>query len=487
MMYKVLLIDDEPWILKDMELIIDWEEFGFKVIGKISDSEQALYLIKKQQPDLIICDIKMPGLNGIELMKMVKERFKDIFVVFLSAYSEFGYARQAIELGAFDYILKPTDESDLTNVLQRIHGRLAEKEEQQNKLKRYKNSELFLELIEDRLASSTIKRKLSSLGYELPYQNFMVAIVDFIKNNNPGNWQEDFRGCFPGCKLIYIQLGEHKWAVLYNCKEIRSELVQLWFSDLKKVARKEDILIGVSNDFDDLTLLKHYYRQAELMSYSSFIYKKSGIFLYSQYNNNYKELSRAIKRLTSPDKFKKMITELPGLLVNKKINLEEIAYLYNQLREKALALFSLDSELELLDPVDIVYSFNNLEELFTQLADFIVQEDNSYSEVSHDIVGSILEEIEGSYAKDLRLQDLADKYHLNYNYLSQLFKKETGQTFTNYLVELRIKKAIKLFAEDLLFYEIARKVGYNDYYHFCKIFKKHRGINPSEFKKIYID
>lgn len=251
-MYKVLLIDDEPWILKDIELLVDWEGLGFKVIGKISDSEQAMYFIKKQQPELIICDIKMPGLNGLDLMRMVKKRFGNIFVVFLSAYSEFSYAKEAIEIGAFDYILKPTEKNELIKVVAKA-------------------------------------RKILDKDKEEKYFN------------------------------------------------------------------KEDI------------------------------------------------------------------------------------------------------------------------------------EDSGLPEVSNDIIEKIIEEIEDKYNQDLRLQDLADKYHVNYNYLGQLFKKEIGKTFTNYLVELRIKKAIELFSKDFLFYEVAKIVGYNDYYHFCKIFKKHKGMNPSEYKKIHID
>jgi len=183
-MYKVLLIDDEPWILKDMELLVDWASLGFKIVAKISDPEQAIYLIKEQRPDLVICDIKMPGLNGIELIKMVKKRFNDLFVVFLSAYSEFSYAKQAIALGAFDYILKPIEKSELTDLLLRIRSKLKKDEEQKNKLLRYRSSELFLELIEGRPDSGMIKSKLRQIGYELPYENYLIAVVDFIDDNN---------------------------------------------------------------------------------------------------------------------------------------------------------------------------------------------------------------------------------------------------------------------------------------------------------------
>ena len=481
-MYKVLLIDDEPWILKDMEMLIDWGKFNFEVIAKITDSDQAIYMIKKYQPELIICDIRMPGLNGIELMKKVKKRFKDIFVVFVSAYSEFNYAKQAIELGAFDYILKPTDESELSNTLQKICFQLNKKKEERLNLIRYKRAELFLELIEDRIDSQIIKGKLKALGYHFSSDYFFIAVVNLRKDSKPEKWQNAFRDYFSDYSLLFIQLGEQKWVVLFNCQTTALNQEKIELMD-KNIADKYSLSIGISKFFKNLSNIKHFYKQAELMSYNYFIYKKYGVYLYSNYNNNYKDISLTIRKITSLDEFKKKLIKLADIIIKRKINLEEMAYLYNQLREKANTLFDLDLEIELMDYVDIVYSFNNPGELFAQLLEFINSQTDDNPTVSHDIVGQIILEIESDYNKDLKLQDLADKYHINYNYLSQLFKKETGQTFTNYLVELRIEKAIELFSEDLLFYEIAKRVGYNDYYHFCKLFKKHKGLSPSEYKR----
>ncbi len=514
-MYKVLLIDDEPWILKDMELLIDWEKLDFEVVAKITDSEQAIYMIKEKCPDLIICDIRMPGLNGIELMKMVKKRFNDIFVVFVSAYSEFNYAKQAIEMGAFDYILKPTDENDLSNTVQRIRSKLDKKKEDENNLKRYQKSELFLELLEDRLASKRIKNRLKNIGYKIKHDYFFIAIVekninnnthirtsinfddndiskkDNINNNNKDNkkenvrqWQEALKKEFVSSNLLFIQLGEQKWVVLFNYNH--SALTIEKIDSLGDIANKYQLFLGISDIFDDLGKIKYCYKQAELMSYNYFIYKRNNLYLYSRYNNNYKDMLFIIKKVTSQDYFKKILGNIPDQIVEKKMNLEEVAYLYNQLREKANVLFKLDDEIELLDYVDIVYSFNNLKELFGQFKDFLIANESSYySRNSNDIVGHIIKDIKENFSKDLKLQDLADKYHVNYNYLGQLFKKETGKTFTNFLVELRIEKAISLFSENLLFYEVAKKVGYHDYYHFCKIFKKHKGISPSEYKNRY--
>ncbi|MTI60461.1 MAG: response regulator [Firmicutes bacterium] len=486
-MYKALLIDDEPWILKDLELLVDWNKLGFEVITKISNSREAVQLIKKQQPDLIVCDIKMPGLNGIELMKLVKRDFPGIYVVFVSAYSEFTYAKEAIELGAFDYILKPTKDKELRTVLKRVSSHLGKDNEEKKKLEKYRKTELFLELLENNLEEQIIMKKLNNIGYDIAYDRFCVVIVNCLANNFTNEyWQSQLKDCFSSFKLLFIQFGfgEKKWLILCNF----SSAVLTDSRCFKKaglIADKYKLSIGVSNSFNNLIDLKHYYKEAELLSYNHFIYKKGGIYKYSMYNSNYIELSTKIKGLTSCSDLKSFVGKLPELLTEERINLEAIAYLYNRLQEKANALCNLSFEIELLDPLDIIYLFNNLQELFEQLLGILTEKKGS-ERVSHDIVEKVIKEIRQKYNKNLSLQDLAVKHHINYNYLSQLFKKETGQTFTNYLIELRIKKAIKLFSKDLLFYQIARKVGYDDYYHFCKIFKKHKGLSPSEFKKKYI-
>ncbi|AZO94348.1 response regulator [Halocella sp. SP3-1] len=483
-MYKALLIDDEPWILKDLELLVDWNKFGFEVIAKISNSREAVQLIKKQQPDLIVCDIKMPGLNGLELMKMVKVDFPGIYVVFVSAYSEFAYAKEAIELGAFDYILKPTKDKELKDVLNRVSSRLDKDSEEKKELEKYRKTELFLELLENELEEDEIVKKLNNIGYDVFFESYCILIVNLLGNDAINEqWQSQLQNCFSSYKLLFIQLGGKKWLILFNFSlaDLRDSRC---FEKLGLIADKYKLSIGISDSFDNLIDLKHHYKEAELLSYNHFIYKKGGIYKHSLYNNNYIGLSTKIKGLTSCGDLERFVAKLPKLLNEKRINLEEVAYLYNQLQEKSNTLCNLSEEIELLDPVDIIYLFNDLHGLFAQLRDILNKhEDGGKSGVSHNIIGDIVKEIKENFHKDLRLQDLALKYHVNYNYLSQLFKKETGQTFTNYLIEFRIKKAIRLFSKDLLFYEIARRVGYKDYYHFCKIFKKHKGLSPSEFKK----
>src|SRR5690554_1668293 len=226
-MFNVLLIDDEPWILKDLDLLIDWKEYGFEVIAHSHDSNQALHLIKEKCPDLIICDIKMPRLNGIDLMKIVKRSFEEIYVVFLSAYGEFKYARQAIELGAFDYILKPAEEKELKDLLSRVREQLEEKEAQKKRIKKYQLLELFMELIENRFDSKTIKGKLQKAGYQIPYKNFILGIVeqaDKTTVDNPGGlWQDVLRRTFASYGLLFIQLGERKWTLLFNHQNLNSK------------------------------------------------------------------------------------------------------------------------------------------------------------------------------------------------------------------------------------------------------------------------
>ncbi|MFW6015833.1 MAG: response regulator [bacterium] len=486
-MYKVVLIDDEKWILKDLELLVDWSELGFEIIAQYTDSSQALAFMKKIPVDLLICDIRMPGINGIDLMEKIKNKYPDIVVIFISAYSEFSYAQKAIALGAFEYILKPTNDFELKEVLERARNYLNKNKTEKIKLKKYQKSELFLDLIEEPYNHNVALKRLNILGCKFTENSFMVFVIKNLATEFVDLYHlfQKELNLFSAEDLLYLQIADDKWVILLNF-DINLFPGREHLKRLAKLAIKKELLIAISDVFTNLGEIKQYYKQAELLSYNYFIYKKNGIYYYQKYNNNYKDLSLSIKNINTQKQFKKIITELPSRIIKGKINLEELAYLYNQLSEKAEQLFNVNMDTELFDYVDIVYSFNNLDDLFKQLLKYLEESDPAFNLAeSNQLVSEILKDIQENFHQDIRLQDLSDKYHINYNYLSQLFKKETGQTFTKYLVELRINKAIELFSKDLLFYEIAKKVGYDDYYHFCKIFKKHKGLSPREFKNRY--
>lgn len=126
-MYQVYLIDDEPWVLIGLERLISWEKYGFCVVGKSTSSREAWGQIVEKKPDVVITDIRMPGLNGLELLGKMKKEKLDSEVVLVSGFAEFEYARTAIREGAFDYLVKPVNKEQLTDCIQRLGKLLDEK------------------------------------------------------------------------------------------------------------------------------------------------------------------------------------------------------------------------------------------------------------------------------------------------------------------------------------------------------------------------
>lgn len=485
-MYKVMLIDDEPWILKDLELLVDWEDMGFEIVYTSTNAENALYFIKKHKPDLIISDIKMPGIDGLEFVEIVKNKYSDIEIIFISAYSEFDFAQKAVKLGAFDYILKPTDKDKLEKVLLKVAEHLKNNKIDRENIKKYKKMELFYYLIENKISKEKFIDQLSKNKLKPTGNQYQIAIM---KKNSQLN--VPFDQLLPeelvNITLLSSQIGEHKLALLLNFNSSKMKMEKNIINNLfKKIVLDNNIIIGMSLAFKDPAYFRCFYRQAELMCCNDFIEDKANIYLYSSYSNNHELITGKVKNIKSKQGLISLINDIPEIVKKEKISIEGINHIYNSCIKKIEKLGNQKSKKEILDVFEIIYSYNNLDELIDDLLNKLQSINNKSNYESHPIIKKIKKDIDLKYADDLRLQKFADKYHINSCYLSQLFKDKTGKTFTKYLIEQRINKAIELFKDDLLFYEISKKVGYDDYYHFCKLFKRYKGMNPSEYKKRYI-
>lgn len=126
-MYKVILVDDEIWALKDLEGIIDWSSLGFEIVATASDAKTAIDALEKHNPDIILTDLRMPGLSGIDMLKIIRDNAYETLTIFISAYSEFEYAKKALDYDALAYILKPVNDEELTKALLKAKRILNEK------------------------------------------------------------------------------------------------------------------------------------------------------------------------------------------------------------------------------------------------------------------------------------------------------------------------------------------------------------------------
>lgn len=161
MMFKAVIVDDESWILDDLRGIINWNEEGFEIIGEAENGSKAEAIIKRYKPDIVFCDIRMPEMNGIELLGRVKSKYRNILIVFISAYSDFSYAQQAVALGAFDYLLKPVEVNILKNVLRRARSHIEEIKNIYKKVEDFEITKLFFDILDKTDNFDEIKRKLA--------------------------------------------------------------------------------------------------------------------------------------------------------------------------------------------------------------------------------------------------------------------------------------------------------------------------------------
>ena len=201
MMYKLLIVDDEDWIRERLKHTIDWGSMDVEVIGEACDGEEALEKTKMLLPDIVLTDIRMPCINGLEYIKRLRDGNINVKVIIISGFSDFDYARNAIKLGAFDYILKPVDDDDLTGVIKRcIEDINAERSknllfirarEQMKESLPLMKRELFINLVNEKFSSEEeIAKEFSYLGVDLLskcYICFIMELNESVKEKEDGH------------------------------------------------------------------------------------------------------------------------------------------------------------------------------------------------------------------------------------------------------------------------------------------------------------
>ncbi|MFD0714300.1 response regulator [Paenibacillus sp. GCM10027626] len=498
-MYTVLLVDDEQWILKDLRRLIDWEQHGFRIAGEAFSGTEAEVIAQSLKPDVIISDIRMPGMDGLALLRHISRKLQPAAVtVFISAYDDFGYAQEAIKLGAFDYILKPVKKAELIATLQRVAARLAEQQVKELAAAEWERSRSFVELLEQRLAETDIRRKLEACGLKLDHIDYRIVIIrtqegaDTCVAEQLGKLQSRWTEL----SLLAVRLGSRKWACIINNNNGMPfsvpRLRRLLYS-LREQAAEHHVQIGVSRPAQRLKLLRDAFRQAETMAIHEFVTGKRGIACYSKQSGFWFEAR--MKRIMDADL--QQLIEIAGQLRTppSRLNVEGISMIQTAMQLRASQLYdSHAAEFDMtignaLSEQELAVAFASMQEWLDVLLDLLRQREWLHDppprkSSSNTMIQEMLAEIESSYQRKLLIGEFAKQYHLNASYLSQLFKQETGESFTSRLVGVRMEKAAELLREGALtVHEISEKVGYDDYFHFSKLFKKHKQISPAAYRK----
>ncbi len=525
-LYKVLLVDDEPEVIEAVIRKMKWEILGFEVSGYAQNGEEALEMAEANVPDIVMTDIKMPFMDGLELSKRLKERYDGIKIIIFSGFDEFEYAREAIKLEVEEYILKPIKLDELTVIFQKMKGVLdRERDEKMNlhKLKEYYQKSLpmlqdqfYIGLLEGRMDKEQIESfrrdyqiALSSPFYTVSVIQFQMAAGSMEKELMQFSMKrladESLEGLYSFKGFLYFN--QVVYITMLEDKEQMKEFTDTMDRICKTAHRilKMNATAGIGSACESLDALCNSYAEAK----NAVFYGKGkggcqavyiGYIEPANVNNmdwSDKEIASIIREIRVGDKksleegvdrFIDCLKEAQASVIQFKIILMELATeLY-----KMTGSYQIDAgEIfgEGMDIYRVVNSFNTMDAIRQWLLDscFMIRrsvsrERKNSAKILVDKAVAYLEENYGD--SSLSVEKACGAMNVSAAYFCTIFKKETGKTFLNYLTDLRMEKAIRLLEEtEEKSYVISGKVGYAEANYFSYVFKKKYGMAPSKYRK----
>lgn len=526
---KIMVIDDEPIVPKALRALIPWEEHGFTWLPPADNGDEALELIERDKPDLLLLDCRMPGKTGLELLQEIHARELPVKSVILSGHDEFTYAQQALKLGALDYLLKPPDLDQLLNVVLSIQQQWKDEQKLKSQLKDH------LPLIRFRFLTSLLEgacfnddlfvEKTEFLHIPLRIGPVYLAIIeldedpDFPKNYSYEDQQlmnfavmniaEETLAAWPDKFLI---CPEHNRFILQanvtpsQKAQFREDLCRL-VSNLRE-ALHYTVMIGISVQGMSLnTEGKHLYQSARTaLEYKYYTGPNQVVFVEDlEWENtvspNQKfpastpvdEALQLALKVGNPDQLTRWLEDFIQHLksrdypvqVTKSIALQHMVAAADSLMgmHPKLAL----DELLPAGQITMFFETSTLEQLVEEMRrylDVLLRRTLDFRKVGKNaIVEKTKRFIEDNFREYVTLETAAQAVYLSPVYLSFLFKQVQGINLSDYLTEIRLAEARRLLAEtSLKTYEVALHSGYQDEKYFCRLFKKRTGLTPTEYR-----
>ena len=525
-MLKVLLVDDEPFIIQGLKVLIDWEQEGFMIAGTASNGKEAYDFLQKEEVDLIIADIQMPVMTGLELQETIrKENLSNAYFVILSGYADFEYARRALQNECTDYILKPVDREMLLKLLNRVSAMRDEDDRMKQRNRRMERAYLarqLISLIKGKYDDSNLKYVISQIRCRegVRYVEIQMAESGMDEEVTDQDMRE-FQKALYECCVAFLK--EHASNCVFDVsadEKIYDVGVILfdYMSDEMKKGEKEylndllDYLNGnlpravtmlVGKRVQDISNIARSYGNAcMLRSFQGFRSKKD-IYFYEEEvqvsndgmvlckksldhllkvveQNNHMEIRSAVDQFY--EEMGRRGVHGEAMTLNINYLLFQLIHLASEQddevnQEEILRLISESS----FEAGTIRGSKAHLMRFACEYGDYLSQ---LRKNVSRGVLGKVEKEIRENYADNLTLKGLSEKYYVNSAYLGQLFRKKYGQSFKDYLNNYRMDRAADiLLHSDKKIILVAEEVGYHDLDYFVNRFIQVKGCTPAKFRK----
>lgn len=527
---KALLVDDEIRSINALKKTIPWNEMGFDSLLTAEDGAEGWQQYKLHQPDFIMTDISMPNLNGLELVKKIRNENANVPIIILSGFDEFDYAQEAVHLKVSHYLLKPIVHSEIVPVIRQalkdigmvreqqmyiretqkqlqealpvlreqflfniVHGKVKEGEELRRKLdffsvdERIVHGGLIMSLELHRLNNEKTFSESDWYLYQYAVSNIAQEVID--------QWGGGYVVRYADNRLPMLIIGEdadevqeRAAAIAANIVETTAKLLEIpcnigigrYFSSVNRYAQshkdsKHALQTSAMNGFEHIS----HYEGLEMVrtDLEMFIVEETDVIVRALLKGSKTEL------LDSWSAIEKRLIHTPEHLLAYTVMVCSwfLIGIIMQIVEETEQASELQTAIHLQD----FYSIQSKNMLIATMKEKLIMIccylDANQSE--HKYIEMIKQYIEIHYRNELTIHEIAKHLHLSRTYISKLFKRETGDSIMGYIIKFRIRIAKKIMEKhpDLMIYEISSQVGYSDQNYFCRVFKSATGLRPSEY------
>ena len=506
---RILIVDDEVLIRQGIKYYIDWEKEGFEIIGEASNGKEALDIIEVTQPHILLTDIVMPIMDGEELTRIVKERFPSIEIIILSSFSEYDYVRSTFQNGVVDYILKPKlDSNELRKVLHRAKKKVPDLP---RKTERENIKVNVSKMIERMILGYDVLPEETDFKHTFPYPSFYLGIVNYSNESVRSSFQTKIEASLENLNnqssCYFLSIDKHKELMLINLEKEAAITIRNEMQGFLNATFSDQVILVLSSLYMDFTLTKDIYKKEIEKSFLfPFYYPEENFIIAEQwlddvpqktsfnqewFNNEWKK-----RRFDSAlDYLERYAQDISTCYV---MNIPEFkAFFNNSIFHITILLTNMEYEVKMLEEVRYRYIQNldqapTAKETISFFHKFIEEvreclKENQKPQVSENMK-RLIEYVEDHFAEALNLTELASHFHFNPSYLSNYFSTHYKESFIEFLNRVRIEEATKLLRNrNISIAEISGLVGYADHSYFCKVFKKQKGMSPSNYRrKTYI-
>ena len=530
---KVFLVEDEVIIRSGVKKSINWEQEGYEFVGEASDGELAYPMILKEKPDILITDIRMPFMDGLELSRLVKKELPDIKILILSGYDEFEYAKKAIKIGVTEYLLKPISAAKLTEVLNAVAETIRQENEEKNLLETYfaemrENTErdkmrLLEKLLMGDLSMGEILEAGERFGMNLGASCYKIVLFKILANLENHVYAEQMVDACSSVEQaasmmegVYVfQRGVEGWAFLLTAQDEKSmeESAKILYQNLKQAMKNYTQLEyfgGIGSTVPRIRSLKQSFREADRAFAARFVEEANQIISQKEFEKSQMEEGLKMQGVVQIGKSREMLQKFLSNGTREEVKAFSDAYI-SRIEEENIRS-TMVRQYVVIDVCIVILSFcerissaNRLQEEAEELQK-MMQKIHSLSEIKKyvvrllneaielrdaesgrrysDLIAAAKKEIENHYmTEEISLNTVAISVGMSPSYFSSIFSKEAGKTFVEYLTEVRIEKAKEfLMCSSMKTSEIGYEVGYKDPHYFSYIFKKVQGCSPKEYR-----